>query len=126
MRSFFFVGIVFCLLSVILGAFAAHGLKNIINTQSLSVFQTGVQYQFYHGIALLVLSVAQPQLMFTPSQIVYAKRAGFFFVVGTVLFSGSLYLLATTSMKAFGPMTPIGGVCFIIGWLLMFIAVIKK
>ena len=126
MKRFFLIGIVFCLLSVVLGAFAAHGLKQLLTPQSVGVFQTGVQYQFYHGIALLVLSLAQPQLMMSETQMIYAKRAGIFFVVGTVFFSGSLYLLATTGIKIFGPITPIGGLCFISGWILMFIAVVKK
>ena len=126
MRNFFLLGIVLCLLSVVLGAFAAHGLKNVISAQSIAVFQTGVQYQFYHGIALLVLGAAQPHLMPSGTQITYAKRAGMLFVIGTVFFSGSLYLIATTGIKIFGPITPIGGVCFIVGWLLMFLAVVKK
>jgi uncharacterized membrane protein YgdD (TMEM256/DUF423 family) len=126
MKNFFLLGIVLCLLSVVLGAFAAHGLKNLISAQSVTVFQTGVQYQFYHGIALLVLGVAQPQLMPSDTQTTYARRAGMLFVIGTVLFSGSLYLIATTGIKIFGPITPIGGVCFIVGWLLMFLAVVKK
>ena len=126
MKNFFLVGIVFCLLSVILGAFAAHGLKSVVSEQSLKVFQTGVQYQFYHGIALLVLSLAQPQLMSSPKQVINAKRAGGLFVLGTVFFSGSLYMLATTGIRAFGPITPVGGLCFITGWLFMFIAVVKE
>ncbi len=126
MKNFFLVGIVFCLLSVVLGAFAAHGLKSILSAQAITVFQTGVQYQFYHGIALLILSLAQPQFMPSPKQTILAKRSGRLLIVGTVFFSGSLYLLATTGIKVFGPITPIGGLCFIVGWLFMFLAVVKK
>jgi uncharacterized membrane protein YgdD (TMEM256/DUF423 family) len=126
MRSFFVIGIVFCLLSVVLGAFAAHGLKDMVSAQRIAVFQTGVQYQFYHGIVLMILSLAQPQVMPSHQQKMYAKRAGVFFVVGTVFFSCSLYLLAVTSIKLFGPITPLGGLFFIIGWLFMLIAVVKK
>lgn len=126
MKHFFLIGIVFCLLSVVLGAFAAHSLKTVLSAQNLAVFQTGVQYQFYHGMALLVLSLAQPQLMSSSRQAIIARRAGYLLVIGTMLFSGSLYLLATTGSKIFGPITPIGGLCFIIGWLLMFLAVIRK
>ena len=125
MKHFLVLGIVFCVLSVILGAFAAHGLKAVLAGAQLAVFKTGVEYQFYHGLALILLSAVQPQYMISDNKKVMAKRAGLFFVLGTVLFSGSLYLLATTGIKVFGPITPLGGLCFIVGWSLMLWAVIR-
>jgi uncharacterized membrane protein YgdD (TMEM256/DUF423 family) len=103
--------------AVILGAFAAHALKGSLSEQSLNVFQTGVQYQFYHSLALLLLAVIyrqspQPMLLWS---------AGFM-LAGILLFSGSLYLLALTQQKWFGPVTPLGGLCFIVAWLLLIVA----
>ncbi|TDF42297.1 DUF423 domain-containing protein [Alteromonadaceae bacterium M269] len=125
MKHFLVLGIVFCVLSVILGAFAAHGLKAVLASAQLAAFKTGVEYQFYHGLALVLLSAVQPQYMASDNKKVLANRAGLFFVLGTVLFSGSLYLLATTGIKIFGPITPLGGLCFIVGWSLMLWAVIR-
>lgn len=107
-------------LSVILGAFAAHGLKKILPPESVSSFQTGVQYQMYHSLALLILGwmmKTKPNALFN-----WAAR---FFLAGILLFSGSLYLLAalkaqnTVGLEGIGAITPFGGLCFITGWVLM-------
>jgi len=107
-----------CGLAVMLGAFAAHGLKSHISPSMIAVFHTGVDYQFMHGIALIVFGILS-HLGYT------LKWASIFAMLGVVFFSGSLYLLATTSNKIFGPITPIGGVCFIVSWLLFIITVVK-
>jgi uncharacterized membrane protein YgdD (TMEM256/DUF423 family) len=114
-------GVFFSMLSVVLGAFAAHGLKAKISTDMLGVFQTGVQYQFYHALALILIGLLMKQL---PSSLL-VWSAGLI-AVGIVFFSGSLYMLALTSNKMFGPITPLGGVFFIIGWVLMFVSIVKS
>jgi uncharacterized membrane protein YgdD (TMEM256/DUF423 family) len=106
--------------SVVLGAFAAHGLKSKLSESLLTTFQTGVQYQMYHSLALILLVVLYRQV--PQSLLLYS--AGFMFA-GIVLFSGSLYLLALTQIKWFGPITPLGGVCFIVGWALLVVAALK-
>ena len=108
------------MISVVLGAFAAHGLKSKLSENLLTTFQTGVQYQMYHSLALILLVVLyrqmpQPLIMYSAS----------FMFAGIILFSGSLYMLALTQIKWFGPITPIGGVCFIIGWALIIAAALK-
>jgi uncharacterized membrane protein YgdD (TMEM256/DUF423 family) len=102
-------------LSVILGAFGAHALKDKLTPEMLAVFKTGVEYQFYHSIALALVGL---------SLIVQGAEEGQFllwaalcFGIGVVFFSGSLYMLALTKKKIFGPITPLGGLFFILGWL---------
>jgi uncharacterized membrane protein YgdD (TMEM256/DUF423 family) len=108
------------MLAVILGAFAAHGLKNHLSENLIGVFQTGVQYQMYHSLGLILLVLTA---QFMPStQLLWS--AGFM-TAGILLFSGSLYLLAITGIKWFGPVTPIGGLCFIIAWGLFIFAAVK-
>ncbi|MFT4925693.1 MAG: uncharacterized membrane protein YgdD (TMEM256/DUF423 family) [Phenylobacterium sp.] len=120
MKIILLSGIFFALLSVVLGAFGAHGLKSKISADMLAVFQTGVQYQFYHGLGLLILGLLIKQM---PSTLLL--WSGGSMVAGIVCFSGSLYLLALTGNKIFGPITPLGGLFFIIAWVLMFVAVLK-
>ena len=108
------------MLSVMLGAFAAHGLKNRLSEPLLNTFQTGVQYQMYHSLALILLVILYRQM--PQSLLLYS--AGFMFA-GIILFSGSLYMLALTQIKWFGPVTPIGGVCFIVGWALLIAVALK-
>jgi uncharacterized membrane protein YgdD (TMEM256/DUF423 family) len=108
------------MMSVVLGAFAAHGLKSKLSETLLITFQTGVQYQMYHSLALILLAILYRQM--PQSLLLYS--AGFMFA-GIILFSGSLYMLALTQIKWFGPITPIGGVCFIVGWALLAAAALK-
>lgn len=107
------------LLAVVIGAFGAHGLKGRITTDLMAIFQTGVQYHFYHTLALLLVGI----LMLQFPQISLLKWSGWLFIVGIVIFSGSLYALAITDIKWLGAITPIGGVAFIAGWLTMAIAI---
>lgn len=112
-------------LAVILGAFGAHSLKKIIEPESLAIWQKGVEYQFYHTFALLYLST------FARYKHKLINFAFAFFTAGIILFSGSLYLLAlkdvdNLSFNAFlGPITPIGGLCFIVGWVGLFLAALR-
>lgn len=109
------------LLSVVFGAFGAHALKARLSAESLSAFQTGVSYQMYHALALLLVGVLMLQIRDSAA----LEWSAWFFVAGTVLFSGSLYLLATTSMRWLGPVTPLGGLCFILGWAFLAYAMLK-
>ncbi len=104
-------------LAVALGAFGAHGLKNRLSAEMLSVFETGVRYQAYHALALFVVawlaSVAASS---------YVRFAGASFLLGILLFSGSLYVLSITSLKWWGMITPVGGLFFLLGWFFLFLA----
>lgn len=101
------------LLSVVLGAFGAHALKGSLEPRLLQAYETGVTYQMSHALALLFLAV---MMTVWEPKTAYSV-AGVSWAVGTLLFSGSLYLLAVTGMKWLGPVTPIGGVFLIVGWL---------
>lgn len=103
-------------LAVALGAFAAHGLKAHLTTEMLSAFKTGIEYQMIHALALMGIAIL---LRLTPGQQLVVW-AGWLFVLGVVLFSGSLYGLTLTGAKGFGPVTPLGGFCLIAGWACLF------
>ncbi|MBX5436864.1 MAG: DUF423 domain-containing protein [Alicyclobacillaceae bacterium] len=118
-RLFLGIGGVFGFLAVALGAFAAHGLKGKLDAGQLDVFHTGVQYQMYHGLALLLTAML---LMRMESS--WLIVAGWCFIAGVVLFSGSLYALALTGAKLFGPITPIGGVLFLVGWVCLVVGAV--
>ncbi len=102
-------------LSVLLGAFAAHGLKKIISPEMIAVFKTGVDYQFYHTFAIALVGLSLFVQGGEPGK--WLVWAFVTFGLGIVLFSGSLYLLALTQLKFLGPITPLGGLCFLLGWL---------
>ncbi|MDH0893526.1 MULTISPECIES: DUF423 domain-containing protein [unclassified Pseudomonas] len=106
---------------VALGAFAAHGLKGQLSTEYLAVFQTGVQYQLFHALALFGVALLADRL---PGRLVTA--AGSLFVAGILLFSGSLYLLTLSGLGKLGMITPLGGVCFLAGWLCLGLAALRS
>lgn len=114
MHFFLSVGAISGFLAVLLGAFGAHGLKQYLDEYSLKVFHTGVEYHFYHTFALLIVGY-----LLTQREVVYWKYSGYAFLVGIGIFSGSLYLLAVTRIKILGAITPIGGVSFMVGWILL-------
>lgn len=103
--------------AVAIGAFGAHGLREKLSSEMLEVYKTGVLYQFIHTIVLLVLSL---------TNFIKSKLSSIFFLAGIILFSFSLYLYSTTGIQSFAMITPIGGVCFLIGWLWIIIEVIRK
>jgi uncharacterized membrane protein YgdD (TMEM256/DUF423 family) len=105
-------------MGVAAGAFGAHGLKTRLGAELLSVFGTGARYQLYHGVALLVVALAWTRWPTPP-----VRTAGWLFLGGTVLFSGSLYVLALTGTRWLGAVTPFGGLCFLAGWLSLAIGV---
>ncbi|ATC81770.1 MULTISPECIES: DUF423 domain-containing protein [Pseudoalteromonas] len=117
-KLFLLTGSFFCMLSVMLGAFAAHGLKSRLTEYSLGVFKTAAEYQMVHGLALIAVAILIKWG-------INLTVAGGFFIAGTLLFSGSLYLLALSGMKWLGPITPLGGLCFIIGWVVILVQVAR-
>ncbi|CAM3584274.1 DUF423 domain-containing protein [Vibrio aquimaris] len=123
-RSIVGVGGVFAGLGVILGAFAAHGLKNILPAQMLDVFYTGVQYQLIHALAIILCGVLLTTGFADKSQKYFALAANCF-IIGIFCFSGSLYALALSGVKWFGPITPFGGLAFILGWGLFVFAALQ-
>ena len=114
-------------LAVVLGAFGAHGLKQIVEAETVQVFQTGVQYQVYHALALLGVGIIYDKY---PNRLV--NWAGGFFIAGIILFCGSLYAITafkateTVGINGIGIITPFGGLFFIAGWILLFLGIMKK
>lgn len=108
------------LIGVAAGAFGAHALRTRISPEMLAVFNTGVLYHLVHAASLAAVAVAWARW---PSSTITA--AGWLFVAGILLFSGSLYLLAVTGVRPLGAITPIGGVCFLGGWLCLLIAALR-
>jgi len=111
---------IFGFLSVALGAFGAHSLKNTIGDYGKSIYEKAVLYQMFHTMALFAVGVMQHLNKKTSFSV-----AGWGFFAGIILFSGSLYLLATTGMKWLGAITPIGGVAFLFGWFWLVVSIIK-
>lgn len=118
-------GVLFCGTAVILGAFGAHLLSDMLSADALQSFEVGVRYQFFHGMALLFLSL-------TPKPQKFINRTGLLFIIGTLLFSISIYLLSLSTMYGdtglpaiLGPVTPIGGLMLILGWLNLLVGYLR-
>ncbi|MBS1620323.1 MAG: DUF423 domain-containing protein [Bacteroidetes bacterium] len=127
-KPFLISGALFGLLSIVLGAFGAHSLKEIITDEKLlQSFQTGAQYQMYHALALLATGILYEKF---PNKLL--RWAGNFFISGIIMFSGSLYALAALNgnyqnvARFLGPITPIGGALFISGWICLLIVFVNK
>ena len=112
-KGFFVAAAMLAFLAVAGGAFGAHGLKSRVSSDMIDTFQTGIQYQFYHALGLLVVAVMMH--LFSPGTML--KLSGFLFIGGIVVFSGSLYVLVLTGIKWLGAITPIGGLAFLAGWV---------
>jgi len=123
MRKLFLrIGSLMAMAAVILGAFGSHGLEGLIEPERINTYEIGVRYHFYHALALLATSVL---LYFGKKS--FLHYAGWFFIAGIVLFSGSLYLLSVQDVlnipaALLGPVTPVGGLLFILGWILFFLS----
>lgn len=117
-RTFFTLASILGGLAVALGAFGAHALKARLSADMLQIFETGVRYHFYHALALGLVVVAMQYWPKTNLPTI----AGWLFVAGIVIFSGSLYILSTTGVRWWGAITPIGGVAFIAGWACLALA----
>jgi uncharacterized membrane protein YgdD (TMEM256/DUF423 family) len=118
--SFITLGAILAFLAVALGAFGAHGLKNILSAESLAIFHTATNYQMWHSIGLLFIGLFH---LHKPSSLLV--KAGWFMFAGILIFSGSLLILSVTGIKILGAITPIGGVLFLIAWLMLAIAATK-
>lgn len=127
-KNFIITAAFFGGLAVALGAFGAHGLEKITTDEKiLHSFQTGVQYQMYHALGLLAIAILAEKFKNN-----WINWAGSSFIIGIILFSGSLYLLTflkiedSSAVKLVGPVTPIGGLFFIAGWIFLLLAVLKQ
>ncbi len=126
-RKALIAGAIFGLLAVILGAFGAHALKPLLSVKDTHTYETAVTYQFYHSFALLISGIVYQYLPFR-----LVKLASLFFGIGILLFSGSLYTIIALGingiigLKGIGIITPIGGMFFIFGWLMLIFSFFKK
>ena len=119
-RIFFGLGSILAGIAVGLGAFGAHGLRGILSPEDLVTFETGVRYQMYHALALLGVAWA-----ITQWETVLLEWSGWLFVLGILVFSGSLYILVLTGQRWLGAVTPLGGLALILGWVLLASAVFR-
>jgi uncharacterized membrane protein YgdD (TMEM256/DUF423 family) len=117
--QFIIIGSINCFLAVALGAFGAHGLKTVLSAHAMQTFQTGVTYHFMHALGLLAIGIIYREFPMV-------STAGWLLLAGIILFSGSLYALSFTGFKALGMITPLGGLCFLLGWLWLAVAVYKS
>lgn len=120
LRSFLFLGALSGGLAVALGAFGAHALRARLGAGDLAIFETGVRYQMYHALALIAVAWVAHQWPGTLPRV-----AGWSFAVGTLIFSGSLYILVLTNQRWLGAVTPIGGVAFLTGWACLAAAALR-
>ncbi len=114
------IGSFFCLMTVVLGAFGAHALKDILNEHGQSIYNKAVIYQMFHGLGILFVAILNSFISECDLSVII-----YFFTIGIVLFSGSLYILAISKVRWLGMLTPIGGVFFILGWILLILKLIK-
>lgn len=120
-RTFFALGAISAFIAVAAGAFGAHALKNKLSSDMLAIFEVGVRYHMYHSFALIAAAWAYSRW---PSSLV--TTSGWLFIIGIVLFSGSLYALSLTGIRMLGAITPFGGLAFLAAWFCLFWIAIKK
>lgn len=112
---FLIIGSMNMLIAVSLGAFGAHGLQSKLSEKMFNVYQTGVLYHLIHSLGIVIIAV----IIAVVGDAGLLKWSGFIMLVGVILFSGSLYVLSISGKKIFGAVTPLGGVCFLVSWLLL-------
>ena len=123
MKFFLIAGAVNALISVGMGAFGAHGLEGKVSDHYIAIWETAAKYQMYHALGLILIGILQSQaLLGAASQL---NWAGWLMLAGIIIFSGSLYVLALTQIGVLGAITPIGGVAFIAGWIMVILAAVK-
>ncbi|MGE5139825.1 MAG: DUF423 domain-containing protein [Rudaea sp.] len=120
-QGFIALGSILAALAVALGAFGAHALRRRLTPDRLETFETGVRYHMYHSLALLAAALVSSRFPSSPLAVV----SGWLFVAGIILFSGSLYLLATARLRWLGVVTPLGGAAFILGWICLALSVLQ-
>lgn len=123
MPFFIIAGAVNAAIAVMLGAFGAHALKERLSEKYLAIWETAVQYQMFHALGLIAIGILMSTSLAGP--ISQLNWAGWLLLVGIIIFSGSLYILSFTGIGILGAITPIGGVAFIIGWIMLIIAALK-
>jgi uncharacterized membrane protein YgdD (TMEM256/DUF423 family) len=121
LNAWFATGSIAAFLAVALGAFGAHGLRSRLSPDLLAVFEVAVRYQMYHALALLVLGLAEGRL---PAGTL--RLSGILFTAGILVFSGSLYALSLSGIRWLGAITPIGGLLFLSGWVLLIVAAFRR
>jgi uncharacterized membrane protein YgdD (TMEM256/DUF423 family) len=121
MKLFILLGGLNAFIAVALGAFGAHGLEGKLSERMLEVWKTGVTYHMFHAMGLILIGLLVSKFPNASS----FTTAGWVMLVGIILFSGSLYALSTTGIKVFGPITPIGGLAFLIAWVFVMIGAVK-
>lgn len=121
-RIFLSIAAILGATSVAFGAFAAHALREKLTERATEIFETGARYQMYHALALLLVALLLSRAEAAQSSLV---AAGYAFIVGVALFSGSLYALSLTGVKWLAAITPLGGVAFIVGWGCLFVAALS-
>ena len=120
-KQILFAGAAFMALGVLFGAFGAHALKTSLSPEMLAVYKTGVEYQFYHALGLLLIGLIGFQI-----ESKWLRWSALFLGIGIILFSGSLYVLSLTGIKMIGAITPVGGLSFVAGWIFLAFAVWKR
>jgi uncharacterized membrane protein YgdD (TMEM256/DUF423 family) len=120
-KMFIFLGSINAFLAVASGAFGAHALKSKLTKEMLTIFETGVHYHFLHALGLILTGIIA--LKISDSNLV--NWSGIFLLLGIIIFSGSLYVLSLTGIRMIGAITPIGGISFLAGWILLAIAALK-
>lgn len=123
MKKFIVSGALHGFLAVALGAFGAHALKEVLDDYGRGIWETAVQYQMFHATGLLVIGLLMSTKLL--GEVKQLNLAGIFFNLGIVFFSGSLYVLAISGIKVLGAITPIGGVLFLTGWVLIMLTAFK-
>ncbi|MFC4354073.1 DUF423 domain-containing protein [Chryseomicrobium palamuruense] len=124
MKLFLIAGAINGFLAVALGAFGAHALKERLTERYLAIWETAVQYQMFHAIALIAIGILLHPNLLGASGIL--NGAGYAILIGIIIFSGSLFVLALSGVGILGAITPIGGVAFLVGWILLIVAVVKS
>lgn len=114
-------GALFMALGVLLGAFGAHALKKVLAPEMLAIYKTGVDYQFYHALGLLLIGLIGFQI-----DSKWLRWSGKLIIIGIVIFSGSLYALSISGIKILGAITPIGGLSFVAGWICLAVGIVKQ
>ena len=122
-RRLIFSGAVFAMLAILVGAFAAHGLSQVLDAYALGLVETASRYQMYHALAMLLVGIIMWNSSVSTRRLVLVAAL---FGAGILLFSGSLYLLALTGQRWWGAVTPFGGIAFVLGWITLAFAVMKK
>ncbi|MCM3116221.1 DUF423 domain-containing protein [Neobacillus sp. MER 74] len=122
MKAFIIVGAINAFIAVALGAFGAHGLKDKLDAYYLDIWKTGVTYQMFHAIGMLIVGLLIGKIATASPQFTWS---GWLMLAGIIFFSGSLYVLSLTKIGILGAITPIGGVCFLAAWILIVVGAVK-